>query len=60
MVNQQDDFLDQMQSVHDFLKSAKEWGLETEVVCWALQAMKNDPRLTLSQAMADGYYEWVK
>lgn len=42
------------------LATAKQYGLETEVVVWALYAMQRDPKLTVSQAISEGLSEWVK
>lgn len=42
------------------LASAKERNLETEVVLFALKAMKEDKSLTIAQAISEGFNEWVK
>jgi hypothetical protein len=49
-----------MKSVGLALEDAKESGLETEVVVWALKYMKENPKLTISEAIFLGYCEWVK
>jgi hypothetical protein len=49
-----------MDAVATVLEHSCEEGLEVEVVTWALRYMKNDPTLTLSEAITMGYYEWVK
>lgn len=49
-----------LQTIQEFLNSALDQAVEVEVVYSALQAMKSNPQLTISQAMAHGYYEWVK
>lgn len=54
------DITEEMAMIQDYLLGATEYGLQTEVVTWALQAMKMDPSLSLPDAMAQGYYEWVK
>ena len=42
------------------LKGAMEHNLETEVVLFALKAMKEDKSLTIAQAISEGFNEWVK
>jgi len=60
MENQQDSFMEEMKIISAYLGEAVEYGLETEVVTWALTALKSDPSLSISDAMAIGYWEWVK
>ena len=50
----------EMDAVATVLEHSCEEGLEVEVVTWALRYMKNDPTLTISEAITMGYYEWVK
>ncbi len=50
----------EMDAVAIALEQSREEGLEVEVVTWALRYMKNDPTLTISEAITMGYYEWVK
>ena len=52
--------IDGMDCVAITLHDAKLQGLETEVVTWALIYMKNNPSLSISEAITMGYYEWVK
>lgn len=49
-----------MRAVEDYLVSSSHYKLDVETVTWALMAMRANPQLTVSQAMAIGYYEWVK
>jgi len=42
------------------LKEANEWGMETEVVVWALKHLKDDPSLTIEEALICGLGEWIK
>ena len=51
---------DGMDAVAIALSKAKEQGLETEVVTWALKYMKDNPKLTISEAITLGYNEWIK
>jgi hypothetical protein len=60
MENKQDYFILEMSLIRSYLVEARDHGLETEVVMWAIKAMKEDPSLHISQAMELGFYEWVK
>ena len=44
--------------IHDCLKVAAEWGLTTETVADALIALKNNPNLSITEAMNIGLVEW--
>ena len=46
--------------VDHLLKLAEGYNLEAEVVVFALKVMKENPSLTIEQAMDIGYEEWVK
>jgi len=46
--------------VDHLLKLAEYHNLEAEVVVFALKAMKNNPSLTIEEAIDAGYEEWVK
>jgi hypothetical protein len=45
---------------HEILDSAKEYGLEVEVVVWALEAMRMNPGMLPEEALMEGYDEWIK
>lgn len=49
-----------MRNISNYLKAASNYGLEVEVVTWALMAMKEDSTLSLDDAMYLGFSEWVK
>lgn len=49
-----------MEVVSIALEKAKEQNLEVEVVTWALQYMKKNPSLTVSEAITMAYFEWIK
>lgn len=49
-----------MDSIATVLERAHKQHVEVEVVTWALRYMKNDPTLTISEAITMGYYEWVR
>lgn len=46
--------------VHACLRDAAKYGLEEEVVLFALRAMKVRPSQTIASAMQDGFDEWIK
>ena len=52
--------LDEFDAVKNALKDASEYGLEVEVVVFALKYMKENPRLTIEEAIGLGFDEWVK
>ena len=51
---------EQLEIISQVLDQALEYGLEVEVIYWALKAMKEDSSLTPAQAMTLGVLEWVK
>lgn len=52
------DIHEQMTYVGQALKAAGKYGLEVEMVTWALKAMKKDNTITIEQAISDGMSEW--
>lgn len=50
----------EMDAVSIALQQSREEGLDAEVVTWALRYMKDDPSLSISEAITMGYYEWIK
>lgn len=46
--------------VDHLLKLAEYHNLESEIVVSALRAMKEDSLLSIEEAMALGYEEWIK
>lgn len=50
--------IDGMDAVAIALSHAKEDGLEVEVVTWALIYMKENPSLSIAEAITMGFYEW--
>ena len=49
-----------MDIVFNALKEASKFGLETEVVVWALESMRSNPNQSVGTAMMNGFDEWVK
>lgn len=49
-----------MDVISSYLEEANEYGLLSEVVFFALKAMKDDPTLSEAEAISIGYTEWVK
>lgn len=56
----QDEILKEFRAVEFALKEAINDGLEVEVVVFALKAMKENPSLTIEEAILVGYDEWIK
>lgn len=56
----QNDLIDELWVVSDCLEDAQKYGLEAEVVTFALKYMKQDPTLSISAAITYGYDEWLK
>ena len=50
----------EMQIIDQMLDSAIEFGLEVEVIYWALKYMKENPTISPAEAFALGVTEWVK
>lgn len=46
--------------VGNALKYAREWGLESEVVLFALSYAANNPGATFAECMDYGMGEWIK
>lgn len=40
--------------------SVRRYGLQAEIVTWALYAMRENPNLTVHEALSAAYWEWVK
>lgn len=51
---------EQIDAIDEMLDSAMEFGLEVEVIYWALKYMKENPTATPAEAFALGVAEWVK
>lgn len=47
-----------MDYVRNSLIRSGEYGLQVETVTWALKAMKEDPNLSIAEAMCCGLGEW--
>ncbi len=52
--------IDQMQAISSMLDEALEYGLEVEVIYWALKYMRENPTISPVEAFALGVTEWVK
>lgn len=46
--------------VADYIEGAEKYGLVPEVVYFALRYMKNNPEVSIEDAISYGFYEWVK
>lgn len=49
-----------MDEVEVYLNQAKEHKMDLEIVVWALKAMKDNPDITIEEAMKRGYDDWIK
>jgi len=52
--------LNEFEAIQNALKGAAEFNLEVEVVWYALKYMKENPLLTIEEAIDKGFNEWVK
>lgn len=59
IINDQDNDRD-LDYINKILRESKKYGLNTEVVWSALNAMKKDQHMDLKQAITIGYYDWIK
>ena len=57
MINSE--IIEELQIVDNLLLNAAEYGLQSEVVTWALQNMKENPDLSIGDAMEISYSEWI-
>lgn len=51
---------EQMDAISEMLDAAMEFGLEVEVIYFALKYMKETPTASPAEAFALGVAEWVK
>ena len=58
MINSE--IIEELQTVKNLLLKSSEYGMQSEVVTWALQNMKENPSLSIGDAMEIGYSEWIK
>lgn len=56
----QDEILKEFKAVELVLKESINYGLEVEVVVFALKAIKENPSLSIEEAINIGYEEWIK
>lgn len=54
------EFMRTVKVVDEALISAEKHGLVTEVVVFALKHMKENPSMSIVEAIDEAYYEWVK
>ena len=52
--------LEEMDTVSMALSNAAHLNLEVEVVTYAIQNMKDNPNLTIGEAITMAYFEWAK
>lgn len=52
--------LSEFETIQNVLKSASKYNMEVEVVWYALKYMKENPLLTIEEAIYLGHDEWMK
>jgi hypothetical protein len=51
---------EEMQYIDKWLDSGIDQGVEIEMIYFALLAMKKNPKLSIIEALLEGFNEWVK
>lgn len=57
---EKNDVIQELNYIQSLLKDANEWGLQAEVVTFALKYMKENPKLDICDAITFGYEDWIK
>lgn len=52
--------MEQLEKIAMYLQDAQKYGLQAEVVYFAIKYMKENPEKSIDDAIAYGYYEWCK
>lgn len=52
--------MEEYRIINQMLKEAKDWGLEIETIMFALKAIKENPDLSVVEAITIGYNEFIK
>ena len=52
--------INEFEAIQTALKGASEFDLQVEVVWYALKAMKENSRLSIEEAIEEGFKEWIK
>jgi hypothetical protein len=55
-----DTTIQDLNHIHSLLTESAKYGLESEVIYFALQYMKNDSSLSIADAFTYGFDEWIK
>ena len=50
----------QMDAISDAIEIASPFQLEIEVILWSMKALKENPELTIKEAIDIGLDEWIK
>lgn len=51
---------DTLRTAELILEEARQFGVEAEVMTWAVIYMKEDPTMTVEEALICGSNEWIK
>jgi hypothetical protein len=54
------DIIDELNNAESVIEEAYENGLAAEVFVFAIKAMKENPKLSINEAIYIGYDEWIK
>jgi hypothetical protein len=60
MQNTNSTIISEFKAIEEVLHSIKPYGLEAEVIHYALRAMKANPEMTIEDAIWSGHNEWIK
>lgn len=52
--------MEDLKIVDQYLKEASEYGLQVELVTYALKYMKENPSLTIAEALNFAFLDWIK
>ena len=52
--------LETIGAINELLDEAKKYSLEGDVVYWALKVMKQNPSISIREAIFEGFNEFVK
>lgn len=59
-VNESKEFYQIAEDVREQLIYIRHFDVEVEVITSALMFMKQNPKLTVSEALVEGFHEWIK
>ena len=51
---------DDLEYVESLLNEADEYGLTAEIVVAAMEEVRNNPSISIKEAITSGFVEWIK